>query len=706
METIPTQPLQHPPAQNPPLAPDSHLHTGQRLKRLLRPNGRRVHVAATPEEHIRLSRSLPAIEPDDNFDVYIHGSAEHLDAIREIHAHHEERRSHLRSKHGDIYEEFELVKMELDTLADELHHLTDHGVALDANFSKFGYDAHIRTKDPDSSASSLSGGRSSHHEKRDWDAEKRKGQALKFWKKPTVRQYWHKGLLWRASEVEEVASFELFVDLLYVGIIAVIGDNAAGDPTGFGLLRFAVTFILGWKMWSDLTLAISWFETDDIFQRIAVLFVMICLFGFTLNIVQAFETTWIQLIAFYLAHRLFNAGHYLWIAYLIPMVRGYMFVNAILVIIPAAIWIASIQVEYPDRLALIWTAIFVDLFCVLVFIYIKRWAEKKHPEFAAKHEKWFDFLPAINIEHKTERTNAFVTLVFGYSVVALLFQNKAPYGINAFFGKAVLGLIQAFSFNWLYFEIDSWNLHTHAIRRHIISSMVWITAHLPFIMAYVLAGASLSKLVLATDCRDANVDDLTDDYAGNSSSVVPQGLRWFYCVGLGIALLCMSIISLSHVHKEFDGQRIDKKYRIPVRVSVAIIFICLPLADKLDSLQLISVTTGLVVFTLMVDVYGGTSIYDNFWKCNKQCKYSAECSLKRKLVIEALKSGTTIKLSEAQVPDGGKEGFYEDANPAILLTAIPSKNRVLEALFTEQPTKHTGSRCESLFRIPHLLNPT
>lgn len=31
-----------------------------------------------------------------------------------------------------------------------------------------------------------------------------------------------------------------------------------------------------------------------------------------------------------------------------------------------------------------------------------------------------------------ERTNAFVTLVFGYSVVALLFQNKAAYGINAY----------------------------------------------------------------------------------------------------------------------------------------------------------------------------------------------------------------------------------------------------------------------------------
>ena len=111
------------------------------------------------------------------------------------------------------------------------------------------------TRDPDSSASSFS----EHHEKRDWDAERRKGKSIKFWAKPVVRQYWHKGLLWRASEVEEVASFELFIDLLYVGIIAVIGDKAAEDPTGFGFLRFAVTFILGWKMWSDLTQIISWF---------------------------------------------------------------------------------------------------------------------------------------------------------------------------------------------------------------------------------------------------------------------------------------------------------------------------------------------------------------------------------------------------------------------------------------------------------------
>lgn len=46
----------------------------------------------------------------------------------------------------------------------------------------------------------------------DWEAEKRRGQTMKFSQKPIIRQYWHKGLIWRASDKEEVASFELFVE--------------------------------------------------------------------------------------------------------------------------------------------------------------------------------------------------------------------------------------------------------------------------------------------------------------------------------------------------------------------------------------------------------------------------------------------------------------------------------------------------------------
>lgn len=87
--------------------------------------------------------------------------------------------------------------------------------------------------------------------------------------------------------------------------------------------------------------------------------------------------------------------------------------------------------------------------------------------------------------------------------------------------------IASLQFAWLTFSI--------------ISATVWINVHLPFIMSYVLAGASLSKLVLAHDHHDTDLKTLGALYLNRSEGHIPDALRWFYCVGLGIALLCMSI---------------------------------------------------------------------------------------------------------------------------------------------------------------------
>ena len=163
----------------------------------------------------------------------------------------------------------------------------------------------------------------------------------------------------------------------------------------------------------------------------------------------------------------------------------------------------------------------------------------------------------MNIEHKVERTNAFVTLVFGYSVVAIIYQNAASFGLNAFFGKAAMGLLQAFCFNWIYFELDGADLFEHAIRRHVKAgklwslhclkteiltaaiAMIWTVAHVPFIMSFVLGAAALSKLVLTTDCADARVQDLLEISMEKSEVEIPNGLRWFYCAGFGISLFSM-----------------------------------------------------------------------------------------------------------------------------------------------------------------------
>lgn len=184
---------------------------------------------------------------------------------------------------------------------------------------------------------------------------------------------------------------------------------------------------------------------------------------------DALHETYTMLVAFFLAARLFMGIYYLVLSYTVPMVRGMMIVQAMLTFIPGALWIASVHIETPNRYAAIWVAIFIDLCGAMLVIFLIRVAKNISKGLAAWTDRVFEFYPAVNIEHKVERTNAFVTLVFGYSVVAIIYQNAASFGLNAFFGKAVLGLVQAFCFNWIYFELDGADLYEHAIRRHVTS---------------------------------------------------------------------------------------------------------------------------------------------------------------------------------------------------------------------------------------------
>jgi hypothetical protein len=194
-------------------------------------------------------------------------------------------------------------------------------------------------------------------------------------------------------------------------------------------------------------------------------------------------------------------------------------------------------------------------------------------------------------------------------------------GINAFFGKAILGLIQAFVFNWLYFEVDGSNLSKHAIRRHKLSAFAWSMAHLPFIMAFVLAGGALARLVVAHDCPDTESERLTETYQDRSEAEIPTGIRWFYSAGLGTALLMMAVISLSHVHKDVDGLRLPKKFRLVARAAVAVVLILLPLAEHLNSLELVGIVTALIVALLVLELWATSSCYEKIVGRANPCKY-------------------------------------------------------------------------------------
>ncbi len=186
--------------------------------------------------------------------------------------------------------------------------------------------------------------------------------------------------------------------------------------------------------------------------------------------------------------------------------------------------------------------------------------------------------------------------------------------------------------------------------------MAWSTAHIPFVMSFVLAAAALSKLVVATDCSGTKLEDLTEMYMLKSEPEIPIGLRWFYCAGLGIALLCMGIISICNEHKDpAMGMRVRKSKRMVNRFAVCIILFCLPTARHLNSLQLISITTGLTIWVLLVELFGCSSPDESFFGEKKQCKYTARCKISKRDLESAVKGGHVIKVSE--LSDAGEAQF-------------------------------------------------
>ena len=208
----------------------------------------------------------------------------------------------------------------------------------------------------------------------------------------------------------------------------------------------------------------------------------------------------------------------------------------------------------------------------------------------------------------------------------------------------------------MYFEIDHHDVHVHAIRRHWISSTVWITCHLPFVLAYVLAAATLSKLVIAHDCDNANIEDLGDTYQLRSVAEIDQGLRWYYCAGIASALMTMTLLSYCHVHKKLQNPRLRKRPRLIIRALIALAILLLPLArDRLTSLSLIGTTTALVSLALAMDIFGVSSHGDRFWtggwceESKKATQYEAriKCSKRKKQdIIKAMHRGETVRLEE------------------------------------------------------------
>jgi len=186
-------------------------------------------------------------------------------------------------------------------------------------------------------------------------------------------------------------------------------------------------------------------------------------------------------------------------------------------------------------------------------------------------------------------------------------------------------------------------------------------------MGFVVFSSALSRLVVAHDCPNADIETLTELYAAKSEGEVSMGLRWLYCGGMAISLACMGtsdildvtdkqgFISIAHIHKDFPGQRSRKLHRLIVRYSVVLIIALLPLAgDRLNSLNLISVTTSLIVTVLISEIWGGSSRHDGFFGERMACHYTTDIKIKKKELEKASNEDGTLNANMISGDDTAK----------------------------------------------------
>lgn len=188
---------------------------GRRQSEFLLPDGRSVLVALP--KHIDALRKRYAqahdADPPVQVEVVVHGSDEHRDYLRLSRAHHESRRAALRAQLGEeVADELETARAELDALDAQLSAIeaaADESAArLNPNFSKFGFDAQLRTYSDDEEVDPDDGGVVSSSASSYSVAKSDEVGVMKLVKRPVIRQYFHRGLLWYVAAQLPCTAFD------------------------------------------------------------------------------------------------------------------------------------------------------------------------------------------------------------------------------------------------------------------------------------------------------------------------------------------------------------------------------------------------------------------------------------------------------------------------------------------------------------------
>jgi low temperature requirement protein LtrA len=295
--------------------------------------------------------------------------------------------------------------------------------------------------------------------------------------------WWQQPALRDAEEERRASWLELFVDLIFVAIIAACARLFAADVSALGFARMTIVFLPAWWVWIGLTVYNDRFETDDVSNRLSFFAIMLALGGLAVSGGEFFGEGFRLYALSYIAARLVIIG--LWVrgGYHNPQTRRLTTRYALGFSVSVGLWLTALWVGWPVRLAIVLLAIAIDFATPLSTLSIQAG------------------LPRLSRSHLPERFGLFVLIVLGESVVgvesvlAVQFMSRTP--VHIVTGVATVSL--AFCLWWLYFD----HVAEYPPRPHPVPTIIWSYLHMALVLSLALLGGALQALIAAPGDNDA-----------------------------------------------------------------------------------------------------------------------------------------------------------------------------------------------------------
>jgi low temperature requirement protein LtrA len=300
---------------------------------------------------------------------------------------------------------------------------------------------------------------------------------------------------------------ELFFDLVFVVTVTELGKVLLDDISLLGLLHYSMLFVPIWWCWVGETFYATRYDQDSLSDRLVTLVQMMILVVMAVNAHHGLDQSSVGFALCYAAFRTILLLQY-WVAgWFNPptrlMIRHFQTGFGLSVLL----WVVSVWVPAPWRFGLWGLGLAIDFLTPLMG---RRYLAQFPP----------------NMTHVPERLGLFTMIMLGESLFAVVtgLSKQEDWTLGAT-TIAVLGVVNAFTLWWMYFETASGSPFQAAKSGQTMRITVWLYAHLPLAIGVTAAGVgikyALSKAYLVA---------LSD--AG----------RWLLCGSMGLALVTLALL--------------------------------------------------------------------------------------------------------------------------------------------------------------------